>query len=226
MGRLPNDNQRQRALGVDMPQGSWLFRGPSPPRQAEPVEVDGAGTDCTQQIHQAQLAPLEKYAHHRSGKVALKSRPTDKKAAATDVGRRRRQHAPHRRIRRSVANANAQLAAAECRAATLPRPCRRGQQYRADAPNNPADAQPAADNAQVVAADQLNDVDRALHEASPPRRHRMPAGRLGRRPAARDGRQRGQPSTRTWDETSLIGKIFIGFGALLTMASAARMFMA
>jgi hypothetical protein len=30
----------------------------------------------------------------------------------------------------------------------------------------------------------------------------------------------------TWDETSLIGKIFIGFGALLTIASAARMFMA
>jgi hypothetical protein len=27
-----------------------------------------------------------------------------------------------------------------------------------------------------------------------------------------------------WDQTSLIGKIFIGFGALLTMASAARMF--
>ena len=30
----------------------------------------------------------------------------------------------------------------------------------------------------------------------------------------------------SWDETSLIGKIFIGFGALLTVASAARMFMA
>ena len=30
----------------------------------------------------------------------------------------------------------------------------------------------------------------------------------------------------TWDETSLIGKLFIGFGALLTVASAARMFMA
>jgi hypothetical protein len=29
-----------------------------------------------------------------------------------------------------------------------------------------------------------------------------------------------------WDQTTLIGKIFIGFGALLTMASAARMFMA
>ena len=29
-----------------------------------------------------------------------------------------------------------------------------------------------------------------------------------------------------WDQSSLIGKIFIGFGALLTLASAARMFMA
>jgi hypothetical protein len=28
------------------------------------------------------------------------------------------------------------------------------------------------------------------------------------------------------DQTSLIGKIFIGFGTLLTLASAARMFMA
>jgi len=28
---------------------------------------------------------------------------------------------------------------------------------------------------------------------------------------------------RTWDQTSLIGKVFIAFGALLTMASAARM---
>jgi hypothetical protein len=30
----------------------------------------------------------------------------------------------------------------------------------------------------------------------------------------------------TWDQTSLIGKIFIAFGGLLTLASAARMFMA
>ena len=30
----------------------------------------------------------------------------------------------------------------------------------------------------------------------------------------------------TWGQTSLIGKIFIAFGGLLTLASAARMFMA
>ena len=29
-----------------------------------------------------------------------------------------------------------------------------------------------------------------------------------------------------WNETSLIGKVFIGLGTLLTIASAARMFMA
>jgi hypothetical protein len=33
-------------------------------------------------------------------------------------------------------------------------------------------------------------------------------------------------SDSTWDQTSLIGKIFIAFGGLLTLASAARMFMA
>ena len=33
-------------------------------------------------------------------------------------------------------------------------------------------------------------------------------------------------SKSPWDQTSLIGKIFIAFGGLLTLASAARMFMA
>ena len=45
-----------------------------------------------------------------------------------------------------------------------------------------------------------------------------------RRPAA--PRRPAATESSTWDQTSLIGKIFIGFGALLTMASAARMFMA
>ena len=39
-------------------------------------------------------------------------------------------------------------------------------------------------------------------------------------------RQAANNDSSTLDKTSLIGKIFIAFGALLTMASAARMFMA
>jgi hypothetical protein len=69
-----------------------------------------------------------------------------------------------------------------------------------------------------VAADQLNDVDRSLREGSP-----APAVSANPPPApvaAASG------ESSTWHQTSLIGKIFIGFGALLTIASAARMFMA
>jgi hypothetical protein len=68
----------------------------------------------------------------------------------------------------------------------------------------------------MVAADQLNDADRTLQEGSS-----TPATSASSPPA---------PATAitgestALDQTSLIGKIFIGFGALLTMASAARMF--
>jgi hypothetical protein len=76
---------------------------------------------------------------------------------------------------------------------------------------------------QVVEADQLNDVDKGLQEppapASPTTIAVAPA-----KPAAMASTV--AQETSTWDQTSLIGKIFIAFGALLTIASAARMFMA
>jgi hypothetical protein len=91
----------------------------------------------------------------------------------------------------------------------------------------PANAQVTADTP-VVAADQLNDVDRALHEASPPPAPTlaMAAVDTPAAPAAPVMASSNSSEGSTWDQTSLIGKIFIGFGALLTMASAARMFMA
>jgi hypothetical protein len=94
------------------------------------------------------------------------------------------------------------------------------------APASPADPQQAAPAAQAAPSDQLSASDRAAQpddmktpvivtqnqQADTPQAHASPAVA---------GSQNG-----TWDETSLIGKIFIGFGALLTVASAARMFMA
>jgi hypothetical protein len=89
------------------------------------------------------------------------------------------------------------------------------------APDNSANAQPAAET-QVVAADQLNDVDRALHDSKEPAANQTTASTdVPATPAMASGRD-----SSTWDQTSLIGKIFIAFGTLLTMASAARMFMA
>jgi hypothetical protein len=77
-----------------------------------------------------------------------------------------------------------------------------------------ADAQPAA------AAEPTPDAQPAT--ANP-----MVAAAEAEAPAAREAAAPPSASEHSiWDETSLIGKIFIGFGALLTIASAARMFMA
>ena len=106
---------------------------------------------------------------------------------------------------------------------------------QAVAPSQPFDAPlPAADDqsgAQVVAADQLNDVDRALRENTAAAS--TPAAATRAAPLALASAEEpaapvaaGSNESSAWAQTSLIGKIFIGFGALLTMASAARMFMA
>jgi len=90
--------------------------------------------------------------------------------------------------------------------------------------DKPADAEAPADTA-VAAPDQLSETDRALHlkEAAASSTQTVAMASTSR-PAAE-----GQAATNdssTLDKTSLIGKIFIAFGALLTLASAARMFMA
>jgi hypothetical protein len=104
--------------------------------------------------------------------------------------------------------------------------------------NKPADAPaaaPAPAASQVVAPDQLNDVDRALQETQPAAQTQVapaPSQTVAMATTAIKAGPPAQPAaaasndSSTWDQTSLIGKIFIAFGALLTIASAARMFMA
>jgi hypothetical protein len=91
------------------------------------------------------------------------------------------------------------------------------------APGNPADAQAAPANA-AAATDQLSDADRAARQDDV--RQPQIVTQQADQPAARANPVVAGSQNATWDETSLIGKIFIGFGALLTIASAARMFMA
>jgi len=116
----------------------------------------------------------------------------------------------------SVANANAQL-----RPPAPPGDDAKPVPPQADGiAQDPANAK--SDDA-IVAADQLNDVDRALQEGG-----NAPAA-LSAMASANPPPEPVNPAPRKsslWEQTSLIGKIFIGFGALLTMASAARMFMA
>ncbi|MCP3442768.1 hypothetical protein [Bradyrhizobium sp. CCGUVB14] len=121
-----------------------------------------------------------------------------------------------------IANANAQLAAADTptAAAASAMTGRANDNVQAATDTNAA---PKAEN-QVVAPDQLNDLDRALPQDNPPVQKAVVAA-TDAQPRPAPMMASSQPSS-AWDQSSLIGKIFIGVGTLLTLASAARMFMA
>jgi hypothetical protein len=157
----------------------------------------------------------KKIAHRKSGKLALKSAPPRKAAdVAADDGEDSAALPP------SVANANAQLASTDLSSGDAKAMIARANALLQAAPGNSADALPAAET-QIVTADQLNDVDRALHDSK-----EAAATQTMASPDVPAAPAMASHESSTWDQTSLIGKIFIAFGALLTMASAARMFMA
>ena len=211
--------------------GIWAcFAGPLQAAQ----DAGDAAPAVSKQASEPTGAPIElkkytkprhsKSAQRKSSKVALKS-STDKKPeadAADNSGANSTAMPP------SVANANAQLASADTPSGSARAMSARANNILLTAAESPADPQSAAD-AQVVAADQLNDLDRALQENNPAQQEsKPPAATLAMVSAparAAPVMARGDDSS-TWDQTSLIGKIFIAFGALLTMASAARMFIA
>ncbi|MBR1127076.1 hypothetical protein [Bradyrhizobium iriomotense] len=121
-----------------------------------------------------------------------------------------------------VANANAQLAATD----TPPAAAASAMTGRANDNVQAAADNTAAPNAegQIVAPDQPNDLDRAAQQDNPPAQKAVVAATEAQpRPAPV---MASSQQSSAWDQSSLIGKIFIGVGTLLTLASAARMFMA
>ena len=151
------------------------------------------------------------YAHHRSHRLALKP-DTETKAATADAADG---HESLSDIPPAVANANAQW-----RPPGVPSDDAKPPPRANGLPQDPADAKSSNG---IVAADQLNDVDRALQEGSTTPAALSAMASADPPPAPVTAARR---EGSLWEQTSVIGKIFIGFGALLTMASAARMFMA
>jgi hypothetical protein len=131
----------------------------------------------------------------------------------------------------TVANANAQLASADGSAdsaTALSSQARDRLQVMAANQSDPQAQSPAA-NTELVAADQLNDVDRALSENRNDDRDKAASATLAMAVAQAPAQTQAaivSNDDSAWGQTSLIGKIFIAFGGLLTLASAARMFMA
>lgn len=160
------------------------------------------------------------YAHRKSHMVALKT-AEDTKAPTTNVAADNRLTLSDLPPSIANANANAQLPFPGTPGGTAAAMQARAIDLLQAASDNLADAK-VGNETLVVAADQLNDVDRALRETNAPAANTAVAS--ANPPAAPV--TAGNQESSSWDETSLIGKIFIGFGALLTMASAVRMFIA
>ena len=170
-----------------------------------------AGTDGSKSVRHHRH-----YVHHRSGKVAVKSSDS-KKEAATDTAENAWVNPAT--LPPSVANANAQLAVAN----TLADSARAMTARANDIMQAAADSRPAAES-QIVAPDQLNDVDRALREDPPQQTTLAMSSADAAAASARPVMASSESSS--WDQSSLIGEICIASGALLTLASAARLFMA
>jgi hypothetical protein len=156
----------------------------------------------------------KRHAHRKSGTVALKSSPA-RKADATDVAVA--DGSVSTAIPPSVANANAQLASADTLNGNARAMSARASDILQAAADKPVDAQPAAE-APVVSPDALNEVDRTLPASDPP------APTMATAAADAPAVESSNDSSSS-DRTSLIGKIFMACGGLLTLASAARMFM-
>jgi hypothetical protein len=163
----------------------------------------------------------KRYAHRKYTRTASKSaesRKADEKQVADASG------GTPPALPDWLANANAQMTAADAppdsakgMSAAMSEKASTVLQAAAD---KPADAAEAPADTAVVAPDQPNEGDRALHPSS------QTVAMASPKPAADGTAQAANNDSSTLDKTSLIGKIFIAFGALLTMASAARMFMA
>jgi len=160
-----------------------------------------------------QVRYYKRYAHRKYVRSAQKS--SDEKKPQTEIA----EAGVPSELPAAVANANARMGGG------IADDTARAMTARANALLNtdqPTEAQGSVTTMQVVEADQLNEADKTLQEPTPPSQTTVAVAPTKPVSTAKVVAQ----DTSTWDQTSLIGKIFIAFGALLTIASAARMFMA
>jgi hypothetical protein len=196
------------------------FAGPLPAQAAggDSTAASKSETATSDKSVRHSARHWKRYAHRKYSRTAAKSTEGGK-ASEKDVADTA--DSSPATIPASVANANAQMTSNDALADSASAMTAKANTVLLASADKPGDAQAPADAA-VVASDQLNDVDKALQE-TPPKQQTVALAVV--RPAATAPVQAASDSN-TWDQTSLIGKIFIAFGALLTMASAARMFMA
>ena len=194
------------------------------PARAAGADADSAAVSKSESTASDKSATHKRYAHRKSTHTASKppeSRKADEKQVADASGAT----APAMPAR--VANANAQMTAADApsdsakgMSAAMSEKANTVLQAAAD---KPADAEAPAEPG-AVASDQNDNIDRSLTPSEQPVATTTQGVVLAS--TSRPSSDAYANDSSTLDKTSLIGKVFIAFGALLTLASAARMFMA
>ncbi|WP_454618032.1 hypothetical protein [Bradyrhizobium cenepequi] len=201
-----------------------------------PVEAAGSGGTTASDSDNATSVKKQSTRHAKRDKSAkTESKSTESKSAESKPSETKKPDsatvadaaAVSTSLPASVANAKAELTP------NVPADNASAMSAKANtllaASDKPDEAKEAGD-ADVVASDQLNEVDRALQESQsqnqPAAQPQQAAPAVAMTTAQAPAAPVASADNSTWDRTSLIGKIFIAAGALLTMASAARMFMA
>ena len=193
---------------------------------AAPMPATAAGEDDAAVSKHESSSP--RTAKHQATR---KSSPTATKSEAgkKDESRKASEGQTADAVPPSLANANAQMTTTDAPAdgarglsAAMSNKANNVLQAASD---KPADAEAPAESG-VVASDQLNDFDRGLQAAPIEQPVTQTVAIATVKPTLASTSQASSSDSSTLDKTSLIGKIFIAFGALLTVASAARMFMA
>lgn len=208
------------------------FAGPLPAAAADGDNAVAAQSESAPDQSVRHGSRHKKHYAHRKSSHAAKSdegRKADEKLMADASG------STPATLPSRVANANAQATAADA-----PPDSARGMSAAMSdkantvlqaATDKPAEAETAAEPG-AAASDQPNAFDRSLTPSDEPAAAAtQPAapttqGVVLASTSRASSEQAASSDSSTLDKTSMIGKIFIAVGALLTVASAARMFMA
>lgn len=147
----------------------------------------------------------------RAGKYAARKARQDAQAAAPV------RSVAERKVASAVADAKAEMVEPDAVSPAKSSAAAMGNPPKAADVEKQADAG-QTEAVELVAADDFNDLDRVAWEAN-----QMP--KLIQL-ASLDSRAEFRDDDSKWAQTSTIGKLFVAFGALLTIGSAIRMFMA
>jgi len=213
---------RHAALFLFVLAGPFLFLGGKP--QAAPTDSASAATSESAS-KSADAVKDAKHSSHTAHRSASKTAQTsssvqnDRKETSGAVDGDKSKPAPHAMVP-SVTNAHAQATASD---ATTAQAMAVRAMDNVQAATDGTPFTPRTDN--QIAPDQLNGVDHALRQDDLPAQEAAVTATNAQPPQTPVTVARSSESSIR-DRTSLIGKVFVGFGTLLTLASAARMFMA